>query len=496
MPYLPEELLVRIFDELRMVGEDQTNVADKAILHTLRNATAASKTLRRAAQPAFFRTINLRVVDYERIPLLLDQIVTQPSLGSMIRRVNIESFDTEKENVHHSAGYAYPLPRTERKVSNATIKYVQTLHASSAWKKRASKELEEGREDANFSLLVCLCCASVEVIDAGMPYSCEFSLFVAMFQDALDGYSLSAVDQRGKAFASLHTVKFHHADTEMATDLAKLGPVLQQPSVRTLQGHALEFPSRESDLSARLTCSLVHIELEFSILDADGMRALLMMCPRLQSFKIHWGESCVGNVEELDFEEMGRVLSTHGLHLQRLLLDTTDAFQDESAGLPIGSLCSLEDLQDLTLQFKVLFGEGEDDDDEDSSKLAEPGYLVNTLPSSLQALTLVEPSSIEDHETADERLLELMTSSWHQELKLVRVLRVEPFLADLVGSGWSMFCFKNAIYERSRWFVLERDGSVAVPGLREEPLVYTIGYPNYVSRVAVTADENRKAADA
>lgn len=195
------------------------------------------------------------------------------------------------------------------------------------------------------------------------------------------------------------------SETEGALRMQRFEEVLLLPRLKRLYGQCVELNTDLAARTAQQSRSLTHVALVHSLAEAAGILDLLRTCPLLQSLRINWGDSTVGDVT-IEWDEIGHALREHGSSLEVLDLDCRDCLSYTMDGCSgkIGPLRGLRLLQHLSLPQDILLGDedllsgldhlGSSDDDEyddGHGTRAEPARTVSLeplLPNFLKSLHL------------------------------------------------------------------------------------------------------------
>ncbi|KAK8071661.1 hypothetical protein PG996_005009 [Apiospora saccharicola] len=192
------------------------------------------------------------------------------------------------------------------------------------------------------------------------------------------------------------------SETKGAVRMQLFEDVLLLPRLKNIYGQCVDLNTNLAARTARQSSSLIHDVLMQSLVEAAGISDLLRTCPLLQTLRIHWGESTVGDVT-LEWDGFGHALREYGSNLEVLDLDCRECLtydMDEWSG-NIGTLRELRRLKHLSLPQDVLVGNGDalsgldnlGDSDEDEGQIHDGASesdvsLEPLLPESLEGLRL------------------------------------------------------------------------------------------------------------
>jgi hypothetical protein len=226
----------------------------------------------------------------------------------------------------------------------------------------------------------------------------DMSLLLEFFQMAAQpraaspgqGTNQGRTSQDIRFLAKLKELRLSHWDTEGSLLMWEVVDIFSHPSLETLTGHANEFAGRIPSKWASQRLAINHVDLEWSLMDAEGLESLLILCPQLSTLVVEWGPATVGD-NEMDFNAMGDALRKHGTNLKILDFDPRESFNVECGDTigRIGSLRELMQLRKLRITEEMLLGkEGSDlDNGEDSAEAAAslpPLKLEDVLPEGLE----------------------------------------------------------------------------------------------------------------
>ncbi|KAK8123049.1 hypothetical protein PG984_011719 [Apiospora sp. TS-2023a] len=224
------------------------------------------------------------------------------------------------------------------------------------------------------------------------------------------------------------------SETKGAVRMQLFEDVLLLPRLKKIYGQCVDLNTNLAARTARQSSSLIHVVLMQSLVEAAGLLDLLRTCPLLQTLKIHWGESTVGDVT-LEWDGIGHALREYGSNLEVLDLDCRECLtydMGEWSGR-IGTLRALRRLKHLSLPQDVLVGNedalsgldnlGDSDEDEGQSHDGASESDVSLeplLPDSLERLRLY--SCYEEEEWASKSVQGLLSS---QRLVSLRDIKID-----------------------------------------------------------------------
>ncbi|KAK8043439.1 hypothetical protein PG993_005869 [Apiospora rasikravindrae] len=96
--------------------------------------------------------------------------------------------------------------------------------------------------------------------------------------------------------------------------------LLLLPRLKKIYGFHVDFNTSLSTRTSRTSSSLVHVDVRDAVADAAGILDILRTCPLLQTLRIQWGDSMVGD-SELEWNAVGRALKENGPNLEVLDLN-------------------------------------------------------------------------------------------------------------------------------------------------------------------------------
>nr|QIW99001.1 hypothetical protein AMS68_004519 [Peltaster fructicola] len=450
---LPEELLERIFFELRIQipthaeRTDEQVLADKIKLQTLAHASRASRPTHRTARKALWHTLDFPTKDREwlgtpresRVRQVLRTLSRQPDTASLVRHIYASCMSPRR-----------PLCSRDMTVEESDPTAI-LLATEQEWLPDALQVpiavgLIRNDSDAEFASLICMC-KRVTIVVFNMPYAYEPSLTLSVCRYAR--VPLSSTEAAGQPPDSLTTLQQlrHLGLTLGCADRHR--PRMALPSLDILQmlGALLRPPA----LSFRATMLEVRHPLPFSsrmkeifLIDTtiyeDALRDLLVLCRELKTLCIQGHLISSRRVGmDIDWAAIGQCLKNHAANLETLSIAGDGSrgwFWSHAPGF-IGSLAELTSLHELLLPLDTIF---------DThwytrnalawDNLVDP--LVDILPVSLESLTLHRAGDISDRleSRLDAQLLQLMEEPRFKKLRRIVVNRNQPIPAWAIPAPW------------------------------------------------------------
>ncbi|KAF3015019.1 hypothetical protein E8E14_009056 [Neopestalotiopsis sp. 37M] len=241
----------------------------------------------------------------------------------------------------------------------------------------------------------------------------------------------------------LRALYAQHWDTENAADMWRLMPELFQVGAATLETFtglsndwSLGFSDAMTEPSDSTTATVAHntlkdLTLENAVFDQPGLGRLLAACPRLTALRIHWGDACASDSDELDVPGTGWAIRQHSAAtLEILMLNHIDhvAYGEVTEG--IGSLQSMKRLRKLYLTHDLLAGVATGDSNGQGNPHSRDA-LVRLLPASLEELYLGDSGSPPPPHVLTTQVRRLVGA--RQEFP--KLMRVQLSGLDPAGSG-------------------------------------------------------------
>ncbi|KAF2156528.1 hypothetical protein K461DRAFT_291431 [Myriangium duriaei CBS 260.36] len=391
--HLPEEVLHAIVLAL--------HDSDVAIV------SQVNTTFNRIAQQRLYHDLNLKLDHPAQLYNLLRTLTSQPWRASLVHSVKLSCWDP----FDHVAQVGPGSPLTPKETF-ILIETTKTLPLTPALAENVRHGLQSGVIDAGLAMLIYICdqINSLEII---AHYFIGNSLFMSLLAET--GSTVSKSPNRsvagssdfGQHYQMLSQVQVTHAD---AGDLQQLAPLIFLPSLQVFNGLTCNL-SDGKHLSSNLKSNLRSLNLEESLVDADGMSDLLKVCPGLVSLSIGYGSAYVGYCE-LSWTAVGNVLRNYGSRLESLTLDTSTSdilFHTDSEGI-LGSLSALTSLQKLHLPVNALVPQS----------LHNNQHLEDMMPGSLRCLHVQSKEDSIDKEGLDVQLRQLMGSLKCRRLTYVK----------------------------------------------------------------------------
>lgn len=433
---LPEEIWLKVFSGIQ---------SDLHPENSLAALCRVSSRFSRIAQPLLYRSLDMESRPFS--PLFFRTLCSRPDLGRSTRALDIGSYIAEPEEAVYK----------EFKAARGTLGLPTEFESS------LMNGLEQGIAESQIALALVLV-PNIDRLDLVVPHNND-QILVAfdMAKDhlttptemPLEEGNVVSTPTTPKVFARLREMRLRHWDTEGAIDCWSITQMLEFPTLETFHGFATDWCGVMPNELEGKRLTLKDITLEFSLIDAEGLSSLLRLCPDLQSLKIEWGPSTVGDCT-MDFDAMGEALRGQGNSLQALSLDPRDSFEFEYADATgrIGSLQALGKLKKLEVPLDVLIGGKEDSDDEggdddaDGSGLGTGNAqleLRQVLPASLETLHIY---SIEG-DGITPRLRNLVASGYPPNLSRIEVDFIEQGpLLDLEDFGWVAKNTRHTIFTK------------------------------------------------
>ena len=423
MAQLPEELLSHICSFLRIGAGSKASSDDPDKLSTLLNISLANRALNRAARPHLYHT--LHVIPSENLRSVLRTLSQSPETARLVQHLYTEAWMSRSEL---EVTQSQPNP-AESDLRAQLLDAVDGLQVSSTLRQEIHDGVERGLEEAELSLLLCLC-VNLKFWETESCYRFEETTVPKVIREAEVNQGADGEVPTMQPLQHLREVDIAHADTEGYMELTELEGIFQLPALETFRGRMLKCDSL-TELSEGLRSKVKQIYLESSLIDGFGLQTLLHACPDVQTLSLHWGNSMVG-VSRLDFDAMGDALRQHGTHVSTLRLRAGEAFTlDSNAETlpPLGDLKPLTSLRTLTVPYAALLG-GSDVASEQPQE-----WLQEVLPSSLKTLRVTDANN-DYWEEFDEQLMEVLRDERFEALSTIRINRPEAFTEDAEEVGW------------------------------------------------------------
>ncbi|TKA32870.1 hypothetical protein B0A50_01096 [Salinomyces thailandicus] len=386
MPDLPEELLQAIITHL-----PPTSSTTRPTLLAL---CRTSKTFHRLATQTLYHTLDLRPqpltkvskADYVRhwetkddsgfktaeaaaaaaaaanraqpyglLPELLVIFARNPTLASHVREIHLGIWLND----------VLRLPANYD--TEALVRAASFLGLPAPLTRKLEAGLRALRRDAMIALLLALCGAHLETLRFRMGSDVGFEESVALEFVA----AAAAAGAEGGLPRLERVLKVEHREyDEDGTELAALAPFFALPSVKVFEGEFMVHCRAESlEYSARTTHAFLDLSrpstmqsltLTLALVDDSGLDALLRSCPVLQSLSIEFASE-TSTYLDVRFYDIGDLLRRWAPQLRRLRLgleaDLSEwRYEDEPRIPGLGSLISLEGLQELAVPVIALFG--------------------------------------------------------------------------------------------------------------------------------------------
>ncbi|CAK4033697.1 hypothetical protein FE78DRAFT_85107 [Lecanosticta acicola] len=442
-PYLPEEILQLIFEQLK-ISLDRKGYNDKRQTRaTLATACLASKQCRRLAQPVLYHTIDLESAygEDEKFYRLSDTLARSSFLSGLVHELKVEYWDfrpgTDLDPFDDGGTYETKhmlessRPEFERAMGSMRD-FVHPIRST-----RSGTLLQAayaGSLDAHLAFILTQC-RNLERLGLTIPVDFDESWVSAVLEHAAamchltnaSAPSGSSTLASGSLLPCLKQFDTEHWDTENATDITDISDILGITTLTKYHGFAVDVTPGENPLKIK-PYTLEKIELLYSIIDGEGLARLLSCCPKLSSLSIEWGGATVGDCE-ISWDAIGTALREHGRGMKRLQFDYTHSMlfeqgDDEPVHPPLGDLKPLTSLTYLEVPAVALFGQ--DDDLVEGYPHFELPILADNLPASLKTLKIMQWGEL-DEEMHDEDVLKksligaLVAESRLQNLSTVRI---------------------------------------------------------------------------
>ncbi|KAI1397160.1 hypothetical protein F4819DRAFT_503619 [Hypoxylon fuscum] len=423
MPYIPTEILSRIFSLLRPdllnrgYGNNFGNTAPGDVEEQLARRLALSRISRSSKR---FRQVSLPVL-YHTIPKisakLLVNLVKYNSLAQMVKAIDISKSGLVPRDVLRDA-----LEATRHRL------------------------FLPGLEDLERRLFQC--------IKARQNYMVEEVLFtillpnvetVAYFIEEPENdilFDFFRCMARSDRLPQLRHLRLLCGSGEDTMHISNVQEMLL-PTIQTLRGCGICWeinpveggqPRPPYALSNRL--GLRHIDLVDAVINGTGLSDLLSRCRDLRTLRIVWGDDERMSFFRLDFGAMGTALRKHARQLEKLALDPLkDPIYPEAAGR-LGSLHRLTKLKTLRIPQNMLVGDFVEDE-EGNGYLEKPLTLDQTLPDSLESLHLLSCIDNKDMDL-DEQVCSLITGGQMANLRTIQMKRYQAFSGNVAAFGWTV----------------------------------------------------------
>lgn len=451
---LPEEILAGILSQSCIsptIESDETSAG----CYTLYSVCLVSKAFNRIAEPLLYRTINLQRHGFDRLVRLLHGLVRRPELALHVRELRTASLDWEdaKRRIDRkSAGFVL--------LTRSLHQAVQTSPLPSELKSYLCHGFNDWMASTYCMFLLTMCANIASWTMSSMPYSTQTGtrLWQVVFEAQRLGKS-----SPGFPLHQLREITLGNDHEHRGHEAGDLNWQLLLPSVRMLKVYKMNmgFPIfvslwdhaspwrystqcplqlhqlAEIENKAKNTtiAGLLHLDLPYAEISADGVEKLFSFYRRLESLKIL--RASVTNTDpvherelhrgpETNYRQIGKVLSTQGTGLTKLHLhiqhETSLEPEKVEWGLPhrnppIGCLQALNHLRELSIQKVMLTGramylEGQPE--------MSTSCLENVLPLSLRVLEVLSLNRMEDP-AFDEQFLALSTDPRYTELRVLRM---------------------------------------------------------------------------
>lgn len=355
VPSLPEELLALIFSHLTIsrdpfdgVIEQHAHPQDDCECRgTLAALCLVSKQCCRLARPLLFQTIHLFAGVGEvtaTLQKLVRTLTYQPVYARYVTKLCVDEVYMEDAWGEEDA---WEMP------------YEEAVDASQAFEQDDESRrgiiggLQYGTTGAHTALLLAIC-QDVECLSITLPQSFySSSSFTGSILSNVGRGSDPSVESRSPALSSLKVLALNGADYDPIafSDMANL---FRLPKLEVFRGQLIDCTAENSQYD-NFTSNLKRIDLDESLIDADGLRSILQACPHLQDLAIAWADSMLGDCE-LEWQDIGRQLARYGRCLQKLFFDLTNADFDYNESDGLGDLSRMTSLKILAVPADVLVG--------------------------------------------------------------------------------------------------------------------------------------------
>ncbi|KAI1411048.1 hypothetical protein F5Y13DRAFT_166283 [Hypoxylon sp. FL1857] len=436
-PYLPDEILLHIFSFLRPSLAPETFCCPREKeTATLAHLCRTSKRTQRLAQAHLYHTITEQ--DAEKRAPFLRTLSQNPHLAEMVRAIDLSRTYVSSQILEE----AFETARGR-------------LNLSDKLKTRLSNNFPSDDDDTEIVLILSLL-PNLELLELTRYYEPD-RMTPQFFRDVAASLASTPEKQseRMRPFSRLQEIRLRHWDTEDSAEIFEFDDTLLQ-TLHTLRGWAICWEIHPHvTRPPRRQLSLKHIDLRYSLCDAEGLSNMLSRCPDLRTLRFQWGSATVGGESALNFDQMGVALRKYAHNLEELVLDYREDqfYQEGDFTGKIGSLRELSCLKKIALTQNILVGgDGDDfDDDEESPESHRPPPLTldEVLPSSLETLQLL--SSGGDDENLDEQIYALITGGRMKNLRKITVERAAQFSKNIKGSGWTTWNEDGHGWGRGEW---------------------------------------------
>lgn len=387
---LSDEIWQQVFSHLRLTVPSHEQWVDfsseRARLQALSSTCLVSKRFSRIAQPLL----------YQRLPELLfsrsslrRSLAERPDLAGFVRHVHFGESYMDEESVRRDVDAAM------RTCPAALREQVREMERS----------LRDGTGDAQdiavavFILLMKnLERLSITVLDR---YEYIISVVngsaIPQGNPSSSGRAEDATPDNGP-LTRLRVLTLSNWEGKDSVPMIDMWAMLKPPTLERFEGYSIKVClwGLEQPSPPFTNQNLKEVQLLYSLVDADGLQAILRLLPGLRKLRIAWGPPTVGDCDTLDLGLMGQVLrESAARELEVLDLDFRESFnyeQEETKGR-LGSLWGLAGLKELSVQPTVLVGDTvsdwPDSDSEDDHN-APPLPLVDVLPEQPEYLCLYQ----------------------------------------------------------------------------------------------------------
>lgn len=388
MVVLSDEIWQRVFSHLRLTVPSHDQCVDfsseRARLQALSSICLVSKRFCRIAQPLL----------YQRLPELIFS-------RSSLRRTLAERPDLAGFVQHVHFGESYMDEESVRRDVDAAMRTCPAAFREQVCELQRS--LRDGTGDAQDIVVAVfvLLMKNLERLSITVLARYEYIISVVSGWATPPG-NPSSLDRAEDTtpdngpLSLLRVLTLLHWEGKGAVPMVDMWAMLKPPTLERFEGYSIKacLWGLEQPSPPFTNPNLKEVQLLYSLVDAEGLQAILRLLPGLRKLRIAWGLSTVGYCDTLDLGLMGQVLREGAAReLEVLDLDFCESFnyQEEETKGRLGSLRGLVGLRELSVQPTVLVGDTVShwpDSDSEDARNAPPSPLVDSLPERLDYLCL------------------------------------------------------------------------------------------------------------
>ena len=371
MPYLPDELMLRILDEFTISdpriarANGQRGCQDS--VRTLHSLCLVTRDFHRLTESYLYRaymkpdsnhvsiikdnyigsvthTSRLTIPPNKSLRQFINRLIDRPDLAQHVEYISLDRWRNESSPYLDDDFQESPPTCEKAKLFNEAaaqslvIKGVNgeafdgTIRSRLGW----LDSLEAGNEDAEIALLLALTPNLAQLaitLPDGTASGIQRRIDRPHFSRRVLSTTLAAMAtspaSSGLPLMKLEhlTVSGHKTDGGTGFELDAMSHFLQLPSLRTLRAEAaVAHHERNNACNWGVgigQSKLTHVQLDGSLFDARALETILASCPLLETFELRFGDQDNRGEYRIDFTRLGEALRLHCRGLKKLVLDPT-----------------------------------------------------------------------------------------------------------------------------------------------------------------------------